>query len=161
MGFFTRREWILILCIVVVPLMVAQEQNDATGAQSGLSIDAPGVATVNQSIEVVVTLAGNPVPGVIVFFTFQVGDTQIQQTTDESGVATFTPDDAGRLYVHAHKSGIEGAEAVIDVRDAPEYVPTTNESPTPHTDADRGSPGFGCAVPIILLAYAIRNILNR
>ena len=161
MGFSMKHGWVFILCIVVVLPTVAQEQNGITCAQSGLSIDAPGVATVNQSIEVVVTSAGNPVPGVIVFFTFQTGDMQIQRTTDESGVATFTPDDAGRLYVLAHKSGIEGAEVMMDVRDAPEYVPPTNESPTPPTDADMGSPGFGCAVPIILLVYAIRNILNR
>ncbi|MCK4812206.1 MAG: hypothetical protein KAS74_08035 [Methanosarcinales archaeon] len=162
MGFSMRHGWIFILCIVVVLLTVAQEQNGITCAQPELSINAPGVATVNRSIEVVVTSSGDPVPGVIVFFTFQTGDMQIQRTTDESGVATFTPDDAGRLYVLAHKRGFVGAEVVMDVRDAPEYVPPVNESPAPQpTDADTGSPGFGCAVPIILLIYAIRNILDR
>jgi len=157
-----RRGWVFILCIVVVLLTVAQEQNGITCAQPELSINAPGVATVNRSIEVVVTSAGDPVHGAIVFFTFQAGDIQIQQTTNESGVATFTPDDTGRLYVLAHKRSFVGAEAVIDVRDAPEYVPPVNESPAPQpTDADTGSPGFGCAVPIILLIYAIRNILDR
>ncbi len=160
MGFFRRFWWIYILCIVVVLPTLAQEQSD--GEQSGLSIDAPDVATVNQTIEVVVTSSGNPVPGAIVFFTFPTGDMQIQRTTDERGVAAFTPDDAGRLYVLAHKSGVEVAEAVIDVRDAPEYVPLINESATPQsTDPDTGSPGFGCAAPIILLVYAIRKVLNR
>lgn len=150
-----------ILCIVVVLPTLAQEQSD--DRHSGLSIDAPDVATVNQTIEVVVTSSsGNPVPGAIVFFTFQAGDMQIQRTTDEMGIAAFTPKGAGRLYVLAHKSGVEGAETVIDVRDAPEYVPPINESATPQsTDADTGSPGFGCAAPIVLLVYAIRKVLNR
>ena len=151
-----------ILCIVVVLPTLAQEQSD--DGHPGLSIDAPDVATVNQTIEVVVTSSssGNPVPGAIVFFTFQAGDTQIQRTTDEMGIAAFTPKGAGRLYVLAHKSGVEGAEAVIDVRDAPEYVPPINESATPQsTDPDTESPGFGCAAPIVLLVYAIRKVLNR
>jgi hypothetical protein len=161
MGFSARFWWIFILCIVVVLPTLAQEQSD--DGHSGLSIDAPDVATVNQTIEVVVTSSsGNPVHGAIVFFTLQAGDMQIQRTTDEMGIAAFTPKSVGRLYVLAHKSGVEGAEAVIDVRDAPEYVPQVNESATPQsTDTGAGSPGFGCAAPIILLAYAIRKVLNR
>jgi hypothetical protein len=160
MGFSARFGWIFILCMVVVLPTLAQQESD--DGHSGLSIDAPGVATVNQTIEVVVTSSGSSVPGAIVFFTFQAGDMQIQQTTDERGVAAFTPKGAGRLYVLAHKSGVEGAEAVIDVRDSPKYVPQVNESATPQsTDTGTGSPGFGCAAPIILLVYTIRNALNR
>ncbi|MEA1906191.1 MAG: hypothetical protein U9N12_04440 [Euryarchaeota archaeon] len=162
MGFFMRRGWIFVLCIVVVLPTVAQEQKGITGAQPELLIDAPGVATVNRSIEVVVTSAGNPVSGVIVFFTFRNSDIQIQQTTDESGVATFSPGATGRLYVLAHKRGFAGAEVVVNVRDAPEHVPPVNEtSASQPASADAGSPGSGCAVSIILLIYAIRSILNR
>jgi len=162
MGFFMRRGWIFILCIVVVLLTVAQERNGITGAQPELSISTPGVTTVNQSIEVAVTAAGDPVPGVIVFFTFRNSDIQIQQMTNESGVTTFAPGDIGRLHVLAHKRGFVGAEVVMDVRGAPEYVPPVNETPASQsTGEDAGSPGFGCAVPIVLLVYAIRKILNR
>lgn len=162
MGFFMRCGWIFALCVVAVLLTVAQEQNGITGAQPELLISAPGVATVNGSIEVAVTSAGNPVPGVIVFFTFRNSDIQIQQTTNESGVATFAPDDTGRLYVLAHKSGFLGAEVVVDVRGAPECAPPVNETPAAQsTGTDAGSPGFGCTIPTILLIYAIRNSLNR
>ena len=156
-----QRGWIF-LCIVVVLLTVAQEQTGVAGAQPELLISAPGVATVNQSIEVAVISSGDPVPGAIVFFTFRNSDIQIQQMTNESGVATFAPDDTGRLYVLAHKRGFMGAEVVMDVRGAPECAPPVNETPAAQsTGTDAGSPGFGCAIPIILLIYAIRNILNR
>ena len=150
------------MCIVVVLLTVAQEQNGVAGAQPELLISAPGVATVNGSIEVAVTSSGDPVPGAIVFFTFRNSDIQIQQTTNESGVVTFAPVDTGRLYVLAHKRGFMGAEVVMDVRGAPECAPPVNETPAAQsTGTDAGSPGFGCTIPIILLIYAIRNILNR
>ncbi|MEA1907773.1 MAG: hypothetical protein U9N43_01890 [Euryarchaeota archaeon] len=161
MGFSMRRGWIF-MCIVVVLLTVAQEQNGVAGAQPELLISVPGVATVNQSIEVAVTSSGDPVPGVIVFFTLRNSDIQIQQTTNESGVVTFAPGDTGRLYVLAHKRGFVGAEVVMDVRGAPEYVPPVNKTPASQpTGADAKSPGFGYAVPIILLIYAIRNVLNH
>ncbi|RZN42914.1 MAG: hypothetical protein EF813_00920 [Methanosarcinales archaeon] len=162
MGFFTGRGRIFVLCSVIVLLTVAQERNSIVCAQPELLISAPGAATIGRSVEVAVTSAGDPVPGVIVFFTFRNSDMQVQQTTDELGVVMFAPDDAGRLCVFAHKRGFVGAEVVVDVRGAPEYFSPVNKTSAAHpVGADAGSPGFGGVVPIILLMCAIRNILNR
>lgn len=66
MGF----RWAFILFMILPAL-----------AQSELSIDAPGVATVNQTIEVLVTSSGEPVSGVVVFFSTRYA--QYQRITDE------------------------------------------------------------------------------
>ena len=102
-------------------------------AQSGigqpeLSVDAPGVAVVNQTVDVLVTSAGVPVSGATVFFSTEK-NAQFQRTTDENGIATYTPGDTSRLYVLAHKSGYIGAEVVIEVRETPGVA--INRSATP------------------------------
>ncbi|MEA1944332.1 MAG: hypothetical protein U9N07_03200 [Euryarchaeota archaeon] len=150
MGF----RWIFIIAVSLMILPVLAESETE---QSGLSVDAPGVATVNQTIEVLVTSSKMPVSDAIVFFTIR--NAQFQQTTDENGIAAFTPEDTGRLYVLAHKDGLQGAETMIEVRDAPEQVIDEPATPQPiPTDAE--SPGFGCAA-LMILVYIARKIRDR
>jgi len=150
MGF----RWIFI---IVISLMILPVLAESGTEQSGLSIDAPGVATVNQTVEVLVTSSGLPVSDAIVFFTTR--NSQFQQITDENGIAAFIPEDTGRLYVFAYKDGVQGVETMIEVRDA--HEPVVGEPVTPQPlPTDVESPGFGSSA-LMMLVYLARKIRDR
>ncbi len=157
MGVFTGLGWafIIILVLSAFPALAQSETDESEVQERALSVDAPGVATVNQTIDVLVTSSEMPVSGAIVFFT-TIYNTQFQQETDENGVAMFTPEDTGRSYVFAHKDGYLDAEIVINVRDAPEVrVEMVDVSPTPEPTEDDfkpGLPGFGWAASIVMVS---------
>lgn len=157
--------WALIIILVLsaFPALAQSETDESEVQERALSVDAPGVATVNQTIDVLVTSSEMPVSGAIVFFTTKY--TQFQQETDENGVAMFTPEDTGRSYVFAHKDGYLDAEIVINVRDAPEMREMVVVSPTPEPTEDDfkpGLPGFGWAASIVMvsLVYFITRSKN-
>lgn len=165
MGVFTGLGWafIIILVLSAFPALAQSETDESEVQERVLSVDAPGVATVNQTIDVLVTSSEMPVSGATVFFTTKY--TQFQQTTDENGVAMFTPEDTGRSYVFAHKDGYLDAEIVINVRDAPEVRVEVAVSPTPEPteeDVTPGLPGFGWAASIVItsLVYFITRSKN-
>ena len=165
MGVFTGLGWafIIILVLSAFPALAQSETDESEVQERALSVDAPGVATVNQTIDVLVTSSEMPVSGAIVFFTTKY--TQFQQETDENGVAMFTPEDTGRSYVFAHKDGYLDAEIVINVRDAPEMREMVVVSPTPEPTEDDfkpGLPGFGWAASIVMvsLVYFITRSKN-
>jgi len=166
MGVFTGLGWafIIILVLSAFPALAQSETDESEVQERALSVDAPGVATVNQTIDVLVTSSEMPVSGAIVFFTTKY--TQFQQITDENGVAMFTPEDTGRSYVFAHKDGYLDAEIVINVRDAPEMrVEMVAVSPTPEPteeDVKPGLPGFGWVASIVMvsLVYFITRCKN-
>ena len=165
MGVFTGLGWALIIILVLsaFPALAQSETDESEVQERALSVDAPGVATVNQTIDVLVTSSEMPVSGAIVFFTTKY--TQFQQETDENGVAMFTPEDTGRSYVFAHKDGYLDAEIVINVRDAPEMREMVVVSPTPEPTEDDfkpGLPGFGWAASIVMvsLVYFITRSKN-
>ncbi len=155
--------FIIILVLSAFPALAQSETDESEVQERALSVDAPGVATVNQTIDVLVTSSEMPVSGAIVFFTTKY--TQFQQETDENGVAMFTPEDTGRSYVFAHKDGYLDAEIVINVRDAPEMREMVVVSPTPEPTEDDfkpGLPGFGWAASIVMvsLVYFITRSKN-
>lgn len=155
MGVFTGlgSAFILVLVLSAFPAPVQSEIGESEVQEHVLSVDAPGVATVNQTIDVLVMSSEMPVSGAIVFFTTKY--TQFQQITDENGVAIFTPEDTGKSYVFAHKDGYLDAEIVINVRDEPEVrmdVAVTNVSPTPEGDVKPGLPGFSWAASVVMVS---------
>jgi len=154
MGVFTGLGWafIIILVLSAFPALAQSETDESEVQERVLSVDAPGVATVNQTIEVLVTSSETPVSGAIVFFTTKY--TQFQQETDENGVAMFTPEDTGKSYVFAHKDGYLDAEIVINVRDEPEVRVDVEVavSPTPEDDVKPGLPGFSWAASVVMVS---------
>jgi len=161
----TRMVMVTVLIMVMAIAMPALAQSgiEESGAdQDVLSLDVPGVAVVNQTLEVLVTSREGAVSGAIVFFSTQQG--HFQQKTDERGIARFTPNATDKLFVLAHKEGYPSAEAVVEVREIADPTiaePQATEPTDAATDTSTGLPGFGCAMLIAAMLLAHLIIRNR
>lgn len=154
---------VLVMVMAITMPALAQSGIKESGAdQDVLSLDVPGVAVVNQTLEVLVTSREGAVPGAIVFFTTRYGN--FQQKTDEHGIARFTPNATNKLFVLAHKEGYPSVEAVVEVREIadPKIAEPQATAPTDAaTEMSTGLPGFGCAMLIAAMLIAYLSIRNR
>ncbi len=154
---------VLVMVMAITMPALAQSGIEESGAdQDVLSLDVPGVAVVNQTLEVLVTSREGAVPGAIVFFTTRYGN--FQQKTDEHGIARFTPNATNKLFVLAHKEGYPSVEAVVEVREIADPKIAEPQATAPAdaaTEMSTGLPGFGCAALIAAMLIAYLSIRNR
>jgi len=86
-----------------------------------LSVHAPNMSIVNQTLAVTVTYntyPGPPVDNATVFF--EIGGAQFMRTTNTTGIATFTPQTTGLLNITAHKTGYTDSD-MVQVHVLPAY----------------------------------------
>ena len=154
---------VLVMAMAMAMPALAQSGIEESGTdQDVLSLDVPGVAVVNQTLEVLVTSQEGAVFGATVFFSTKYDN--FQQKTDEQGIARFTPNATDKLFVLAHKEGYPSVEAVVEVREIADpkiAEPQATEPTDAATDTSTRLPGFGCAMLIAAMLLAHLIIRNR